>query len=195
MTPARTNANPNATDDAAQDEAIARRVVAGETTAEQELCRRFLPRVRAWGLKHLRDEAAALDLSQQVMLAVLEALRQGRVEQLDRLGPFVLGVCKHTMFAWNRGQRRRAALLDYFGPSFETALRIDDTVEAALDRRRLGDCFDRLAPRARTLLALTFFTERSGDEIAGELGLSGENVRVLRHRALKQLHECMTGPP
>jgi RNA polymerase sigma-70 factor (ECF subfamily) len=180
----------NAKDDALEDETIARRVAAGETAAEQELCRRLLPRVRAWGLKHLRDEALALDLSQQVLLAVLEALREGRIEQLDRLGPYVLGVCKNTVFAWNRGNRRREALLERFGPSFENVVRIDET---ALDQRRLGGCWDLLAPRARALLALTFFAERSGEEIAGELGVSPENVRVMRHRAMKLLHECMTG--
>ena len=183
-------ADTNARDDAIEDEAIARRVAIGEAAAEQELCRRLLPRVRAWGLKHLRDEAAALDLAQEVLLGVLEALRQGRVEQLDRLGPFVLGVCKNTMYAWGRVERRRAALVERFGPSFEDVARINET---GLDRRRLGGCFDLLAPRARALLALTFFAERSSDEIAGELGLSCENVRVMRHRALKQLHECMEG--
>jgi DNA-directed RNA polymerase specialized sigma24 family protein len=36
-------------------------------------------------------------------------------------------------------------------------------------------------------LALTFFAERPGDEIAGELQISTANVRVLRHRALADL--------
>lgn len=185
-------AGPNGADDTAEDEALARRVVTGDPAAEQELCRRLLPRVRAWGLKHLRSDAAARDLSQHVLLAVLEALRDGRVEQLERLGPFVLGVCKNTISAWNRGERRRAALLERFGPSFADAARIN---ELAPDRKRLAACFERLAARPRTVLALTFFAEAKDDEIVRELGVSFENVRVLRHRALKQLHDCMTEAP
>jgi RNA polymerase sigma-70 factor (ECF subfamily) len=55
----------------------------------------------------------------------------------------------------------------------------------------LKQCFERLAPRARAVLALTYFAERSGDEIASELRITAANVRVLRHRSLQQLHGCL----
>jgi RNA polymerase sigma-70 factor (ECF subfamily) len=58
---------------------------------------------------------------------------------------------------------------------------------------RLAGCFDRLAPRARTVLALSFYAESSADEIAAQLGTSSGNVRVLRHRALADLYACMEG--
>ncbi len=179
-------------DDAAEDAVLAKRIVAGDPAAEAALCRRVLPRVRAWGLKHTRDEAAALDLGQQVVVVMLEALRADRVQQLDRLGAFVLGTCKHVLVASRRGERRRADLLERFGPAFGDVAELRET---AIDQRRLASCFEKLAPRARTLLGLAFFAERSGDEIARELGVSAGNVRVLRHRALEQLHACMEGAP
>ena len=40
--------------------------------AEAELYRRLAPRVRLYGLRHLRDAQAAADLVQQVMLITLE---------------------------------------------------------------------------------------------------------------------------
>ena len=177
-------------DDAAEDARLARLVAAGDRDAELALCRRMLPRVRAWGLKHLRDEAAARDLAQQAVLVMIEAVRARRVEQVDRIGAFVLGVCKHTLEAWQRGERRRAALLDRYGPTFDG---IAELADEALDRRRLQHCFELLAPRARAVIALTFFAERDGDDIARELGVSAGNVRVVRHRALAQLHDCVTG--
>jgi len=177
--------------DAADDAALARRVTAGDRDAETELCRRLLPRVRAWGLKHLRDETAALDLGQHVMIAVLEALRAGRVVEVDRLGAYVLGTCKHVLAAARRGERRRADLLDRFGSALGDVARQPEPI----DRARLAGCFDKLPPRARAVLALAFFAERSTDEIARELGVSAGNVRVLRHRALAQLHACMEGVP
>ena len=173
--------------DAIEDAALARRITAGDREAEAVLCRRLLPRVRAWGLKHLRDEVAALDLGQQVVIAVLEALRAGRVTEIDRLGAFVIGTCKNTLAAQRRGERRRADLLAEFGPALAGV-----TEQApALDQERLAHCLGLLAPRARAVVALTFYAERSADEIAGELGLSAGNVRVARHRALAQLHDCM----
>jgi RNA polymerase sigma-70 factor (ECF subfamily) len=187
--PTRSRARLRSRMDAADDAALARRVVAGERDAEAELCKRLLPRVRAWGLKHLRDETAALDLGQHVVIAVLEALRAGRVIEIDRLGAYVLGTCKHVLAAWRRGERRRADLLDRYGPALADVARPPEPI----DRARLSGCLDKLAPRARTVLALAFFAERSADEIANELGVSAGNVRVLRHRALAQLHTCMEG--
>ncbi len=39
--------------------------------AEAELCRRFAPRIRLYGLRHLRDQDRARDLVQAVLLAAL----------------------------------------------------------------------------------------------------------------------------
>lgn len=181
---------PDVEDDAKEDEALARRVTAGDAEAEAELCRRVLPRARTWGFKHLRDEAAALDLAQHVTITLLEALRAGRVEQLDRVGAFLMGVCKRTLLSWRSSERVRADLLARFGPALSEASEIDDT---AIDRFKLKSCFDRLAPRSRTVLALSFFAECSSEQIAAELGTSIGNVRVLRHRAIQQLHSCVEG--
>jgi RNA polymerase sigma-70 factor (ECF subfamily) len=181
---------PAASDDAADDAALARRIVAGDAGAEAALCRRLVPRARAFALKHLRDEAAALDLAQHAVITLLEALRADRVTELDRIGAFLYGVCKRTLLAWRSGERRRSELLAEFGPALAGTAEICDT---AIDRRKLVDCFDRLAPRARTIVALSFYAERSADEIAGELATSPGNVRVLRHRALAQLQACMEG--
>jgi RNA polymerase sigma factor (sigma-70 family) len=49
----------------------------------------------------------------------------------------------------------------------------------------------RLSPRERAVVALTFYAERSTEDIARELATSSGNVRVVRHRALARLHECM----
>ncbi len=38
---------------------------------------------------------------------------------------------------------------------------------------------------------MTFFDEQPGEDAAGMLGISPENVRVIRHRAIRRLRECM----
>jgi RNA polymerase sigma-70 factor (ECF subfamily) len=172
------------------DADLARRIVDGDSAAEAELCRRLLPRIRAWGLKHARDEALALDIAQQALVVTLEALRANRVHEIDRIGAFVLGTCKHVLVAMRRGERRRADLLAEFGPALAG---VSEAPAAGIDQRRLAGCFDKLAPRARTLLALAYFADQSADDIARELAMTPANVRVVRHRALAQLHACMEG--
>lgn len=159
---------------------------------EAALCRELVPRVRAWAFRRTRDLALAADIAQEVSVIVVESLRAGRVEDPSRIASFALGAAKNVLVAQKRGERRRTALLERFGPSFADVATIE---EHAVDRERVEECFAKLAPRAQTILLLTFYADRSADEIATELGLASGNVRVSNHRALAQLHACMGGPP
>jgi len=50
------------------DAHLAVRIADGDPDAEAEMCRRLGPRIRLYGLRHLRSSAAADDLVQQVLL-------------------------------------------------------------------------------------------------------------------------------
>ena len=74
--------------EALSDAELARQVSTadgGAAEAEAELFRRLAPRVRLYGLRHLRDPAAADDLVQEVLWMTLERLRAGRVREPERL--------------------------------------------------------------------------------------------------------------
>ncbi|MGE5326523.1 MAG: RNA polymerase sigma factor, partial [Deltaproteobacteria bacterium] len=98
------------------DAELARQIGAGEDReAEAELCRRMAPRIRLYGLRHLRDEHAAEDLAQQVLITTLEALRAGRLREPEKLASFVLGTCRMTVLNLRRGAARKERLLEQFG--------------------------------------------------------------------------------
>ena len=184
---------------AADDAELARRITAGRrgegaeaSEAEAELVRRFAPRIRLFGLRRLRDPAAAQDLVQEVLVTTLEALRDGRVHEPARLASFVLGTCRMTVVNQRRGAQRQARLLAQFAQDLEPEP--DRPGGVTLDRDRLAACLAALPARDRTVVALTFYAESSADEIAAELGTSAGHVRVLRHRALGRLHDCLEGP-
>src|SRR5436190_9474186 len=83
--------------------------------AEAELFRRMAPRIRLYGLRHLRDEQAAQDLTQQVLITTLEALRAGRLREPEKLASFVLGACRMTVLDIRRNSQRKERLLEQFG--------------------------------------------------------------------------------
>jgi RNA polymerase sigma-70 factor (ECF subfamily) len=182
--------DPVAVESAPSDRELAVRVAGGDSSAEVELVRRLAPRVRLYGLRHLRDASAADDLVQEALLLTLERLRAGRVRQPDRLASFVFGACRLLVRNQRRGERRRGALLERFSGEFAQEA-APDTLR--LDEQRLRDCLTRLAERERSLLVLTFYAEAPAGEIAGRLGLSPDNVRTVRHRALGRLRQCMEG--
>lgn len=172
------------------DAELARQIATGDDAeAETEFCRRMAPRIQLYGLRHLRDPQAAQDLTQQVLLTTLEALRSGRLRQPEKLASFVLGTCRMTVLDVRRGSRRRERLLERFGADLAPAA----PSQPCLDRERLERCLQNLRERERTVVVMTFYDERTGAELAGLLGVSEANVRVIRHRAIHQLRECMGG--
>lgn len=66
--------------------------------------------------------------------------------------------------------------------------------DATLDLDQLDRCFTRLADRERTVLLSTFYAERTAAQVGSDLGLTEGNVRVIRHRAIERLRQCMAGP-
>jgi len=86
-----------------------------DRVAEAELFRRMAPRIRLYGLRHPGDQDAADDLVQRVLIITLEALRAGRVRELDKLASFVLGTCRMTVLDLRRNAQRKERLLERFG--------------------------------------------------------------------------------
>lgn len=178
------------------DAELARRIAArpgGAIAEEAELYGRLAPRLRLYGLRHLRSEAAAADLAQHVMTLVIEKLRTGQVREPERIASFVLGTARLVARDVRRATVRRRE-------DSTLLAEVSATVAAApaaepLDLDRLRRCLDALAERDRAVIVLTFYDERTSDEIAGQLGTSAGNVRVIRHRALAQLHRCLEPTP
>ena len=157
--------------------------------AESELYRRFAPRVRLYGLRHLRDEDAARDLVQKVLLVTIEKLRAGSVRDPDQIASFVLGVSRTIARDVMRREWRREKLRD----AFMTPDMVEAPVrDAMLDIDRLEICLSRLAERERSVVLLSFYAEKTSSDIGKELGVKEGNVRVIRHRAIERLRACMT---
>jgi RNA polymerase sigma-70 factor (ECF subfamily) len=154
----------------ASDAELAGRVRGGDRAAEAELFRRLAPRVRLYGLRHLRDPAAADDLVQDVLLMTFDSLRAGKVREDERLASYVLGTCRRMAIGLARSTTRRQRLLERFGP--ELAPAAWTFASPSLDLDRLVSCLERLAERERTVVVLSFYADRGAAEIASELGLS-----------------------
>lgn len=182
-------------DSSETDGQLVRRIVASSVAgpgaarardAESELCRRLAPRIRLYGLRHLRDEDRARDLVQAVLIVMLEAVRAGGVEQPDHIDRFVLGTCRnvasHVRRTDARARPTAAEDLDvrWVPPDVEH-----------IETGALVHCIAELEARARAVVHLSFNQERSADEIGTLLGTSPGNVRVLRHRAIAALRSCL----
>jgi RNA polymerase sigma-70 factor (ECF subfamily) len=176
---------------AASDGDLARAIAseaAGAAQAEEsELYRRFARRVQLYGLKHLRDPAAADDLVQQALLVTIERLRAGEVRNPDEIGSFILGTSRLLAGSMARKTRRRESLtVQFHAPEIYAEPSVPFGDLDVVER-----CLHSLVERDRRVLVLTFYAEKSSAEVAEELAVSRTVVRVARHRALERLRDCV----
>lgn len=177
---------------ALSDAALAHRIAgapAGATDAEEaELYRRFAPRARLFGRRLLRNDAAAEDLAQEVLVLTIDRLHAGEVHRPEEIGSFILGTCRMMAHGERRLSRRREALAARF---LDPVMSAAPASLAHLDAPRVAACLNALAERERLVVTLTFYADREAPKIADDLGISPGAVRVIRHRAMARLRDCV----
>jgi RNA polymerase sigma-70 factor, ECF subfamily len=169
------------------DAELARLIAAAGASAQQAegaLFERYAGRVRLYGRKHLRSDAAADDLVQQVMLRLLEAVRAGRVDDPSKLSSFIFGTCRNVSWDLQRSDQRQRRL------EREHELLVTESSMPEHSERdvvQLIRCLAELPERESRVLRMSFMEDRPAEDIAERLGLSTGNVRVIRCRALAKL--------
>lgn len=156
---------------------------------EEELVGRFHDRVYHIALVRTRDPEAARDLAQETMLAVIRNLREGRLNDPEKLPAYVCGTVRNLVKVHGRTQRRwpegGKGLEEVAVPSCEPE------VERSERLRLAGRAIGGLRPADRLLLLLTLVDGLSPREIARRLGLRPEVVRMRKSRALERVREMV----
>jgi RNA polymerase sigma factor (sigma-70 family) len=147
----------------------------------------FLPRVFEVSLARTHSRETARDLTQDAMLAVLCALRKGKLHEEEKLAPFILGTTRNLIQSHFRRVSRRG-LEEPIADSLPEPGWEDP--ELAADRaslmRQAIRALDQGSSRA---LLRTLVDGLTPAEIAHQLGLSSEVVRQRKSRALKKVKE------
>lgn len=162
---------------------------AGDRAAETALCKRFAPAVRTFARKRLRTPDAVEEFAQDVFLRFVEALRGDQISEPERVGGFVLGICKNLARERARNAERRAALWTQFGSALASLT--EEPTLAGYQLAQLEDCISQMSQRSRDVIRAAFIDGEAAAHTAARLAMTEGNVRVARHRALEALRECM----
>lgn len=175
------------------DEAIIRRVQAGDLALFGELHKRYYKRVWGYVNRCLTDEEAARDIAAETFVNAYRAIGHYEVRQNGRFGAFLLKVARNLLIDYQRARRpwtftsmeaEDGQPMEWpdEGPSLlEQVLQEErvDRVRAAMDRLPLSD---------REILALAYQQNLSLKEIAEVTGKpSVSAVTSHLHRAISKL--------
>jgi len=150
------------------------------------LYRRYLDRVYGYAFYLLGDHHDAEDVTERTFLAALAAIASFRDEGASfRSWLFRIAHNQVANALRTRGRRATASLDAVDHPSAD----IDPATAAgaADEARELRRALDGLSPDRRQVLVLRFVDGLSAREIGVVLGRSEGAVRVLQHRALREL--------
>jgi len=167
-----------------------------DRTAESILCIRFLPAVRTFARRRLKNNVDAVnEFVQDALVLFVEALRGGRIEDATRTGGFVLGICRNLAHDRAKQRERREALWMQYRADFEGGggvTSVDAVESPTYETMHLEDCVSQLSARARDVLRFAFAESKTHHEIATLLEITEANARVLRHRTLEALRDCLS---
>lgn len=171
---------------------LARRVQLGDRDAEAEIARLFHQRVLMLASVRLHGSDAAHDIAQETILAVIEALRAGRLREPDRLAAFVLTIARNRISDHHRKNARR---LEVHADAIDPPATGEGSAAAIEDERiaLVMKVLDRLAPLDRRILLLTLVEGMTPREIAPIVGLKPDLVRTRKARAVRAVVEELAG--
>ena len=164
---------------------LAQRIRQGDRNAESQLVRSYCACVFAMPIARTHDRDAASELVDDVLMAVIAALRHGAVKDCAHLGGFVHGTTLNKINGYFRKRRHEMPTVpldpDLPVPGQRDEFEVQDRYRTAQDAMALLDARDR------QILYLSLSEGLKPGEIAARLGLSATLVRQRKCRALRAI--------
>lgn len=166
------------------DQEYVRRLTEGDPEVERNFTDYFGDLLLIKLRSRLRSRQFVEDAKQETFLRVLTTLRKkGGLEHPERLGAFVNSVCNNVLFEFFRSESRTYPMTAD-GP--EPADEHPDLETALVSEERNGQVraiLAELPKKDRELLKTLLLEERDKTEVARDLNVNREYLRVLLHRA------------
>jgi len=160
----------------------------GHSGAESALYEKYSAKVYYLALRESKSPHDAEDVRAETFLRVIQAVRGNQVRSAEALPAFILGVTRNVLRELYA--RRRQAVDDisteavHLVTASHEHLFLDREVQLAVEKT-----IQRLKSRERTILHMCFYEELSTEEIARQMSIAPERVRLVKSRALKRFRE------
>lgn len=129
----------------------------------------------------LRSRQLIDDVCQETLLRVLIHVRRGT--QIERLPAFVHAVSKNVVLEALRGQQKHSTTEQEFPDLPDVRIDFDASLITKQRQAAVRQVLAELPDKDRRILQRLFLDEAERDELCAELGVDGEYLRVLLHRA------------
>ena len=153
-----------------------------------------LERLRAgleiMALRSLRDREAAEEAAQETLTRAVEASKQGRIKNPEKLGAFVRGIARHVIADMIRARKQTTRLEALTGTPSDPDSDALSLIISKQQREQLRVALADLSATDQEILHLSFFEGLTPAEIAARLKEPAERIRKRKSRALLRLRSA-----
>lgn len=163
---------------------LAQRILAGDRSAEDELVSTYRRGVFVIAVARTRDREAANDLTQEILIAILKALRDGQLRESGKLAAFIQGTARNLINNYLRSKSHHPEVeLDEEAFSSDPVEELESLERQRLVRREL----ESFSITDQQILLLSLVDGHSLAEVALRLNLSHDAVRARKSRAVRKI--------
>lgn len=179
------------------DSDLVRLVQGGQTSAYEELVRRWSARVLAVCHARVRSAHTAEEMAQEAMLRGLRAIAS--LNDPAKFGPWLCGIASRVCLDWLKCGQARQVSLDamadgsadgWFAHPGETP---DEAAAKHDDERRLLDEVAQLPESYREVILMYYYDDVTYSDVAQILGVSSATVNARLTKARAMLRERLSG--
>ena len=176
---------------ASQSKTLIGRIRTGDECAEDELVRLYSRPLFAIAAARTGDREAARDLTQEVLMAVLQAARNGKVRESDKLAAFIQGTARNLInnYFRIRGRRAECSLEAVAGAGRDPV----EEHEAAERSRLVRQELKSYSVLDQQILLFSLVDGHSLAEVAERLKMSHDAVRARKSRLIKKITKKFGG--
>lgn len=144
-------------------------------------------------MNDLRDADLAEEVAQESMVRLMQALREGRLQNPAHLGAFTRAIARHVIVDLLRARQRFTAADTTAEPASD-----EDSLGALVSAEqaaRVRAALEQLSAGDREILRLSFFEGLTPQQLAERIGEPSPRVRKRKERALERLRKVFFQGP
>ncbi len=185
----------NTTEESIQEDIeLVERISNGDLKAEARFYKKYELKVFFMARKYLRNTDDAEDITQDIMLKVLEYLREKKLEKSNKLAAFIYKACRNKIIDyWKIHSTKEFIAIEDME---EMSLRLEkDGMQQLIDNEKMKQIYkaiDRLPILPdRAFILLKYLHELTGEEIGYLFKYSSNAVRKRLERAIQKVRKIL----
>lgn len=176
------------------EEELVKKAQSGENKAFGELYDKYIVRIYRFVFIKVTSKHDAEDLTSQIFMSAWQNIRNFEFQGFP-FSSWLYKIASNTVIDFYRTRKQTESIQFVAEETFAEFPEFSENIDQALELQIIKRGVQKLESDQQNVLIMKFVDELSNKEIAGALGKSEGAVRVIQHRALKQLKKYVESGP